>query len=180
MLIQTARLRMRPFTERDAVGHYHAILSDPDIMRFLPGGEPRPLEKAYEWAAYFAEFQAEHGFSVWVVLDRAQGGVIGHCGLCYLPDTTQVEIAYALAKPLWGQGLITEAARAALRFGFEEVGLEEILAVFVPGNAASQRVMIKLGMQYDGVKPAYGTNLPQYSIQREMFDPGDAPYSVTY
>ena len=180
MLIQTDRLRLRPFTARDVAGYHNAILSDPAVMRFLPGGEPRTIEQAEEWVGSFAEHHAAHGFAMWALLDRGHGELIGHCGLAYLPDAPQVELGYALARPFWGRGLTTEAARAALRFGFEEIGLEEIVAVYVPGNAASQRVMIKLGMLYDGVKPVYGTNLPQYSIRREMFDPGDAPYEVLY
>jgi RimJ/RimL family protein N-acetyltransferase len=61
-----------------------------------------------------------------------------------------VELLYGLYQNFWGRGLATEAARAVLRFGFEEVGLEEILACADLDNPASVRVMERLGMSYAG------------------------------
>jgi RimJ/RimL family protein N-acetyltransferase len=65
-----------------------------------------------------------------------------------------------------------------LRYGFETVGLDRIFAMFVPGNTASERVMIKLGMKSAGLRAAYDTQLPAYVMARNEFQPGDAPYRL--
>jgi ribosomal-protein-alanine N-acetyltransferase len=75
-------------------------------------------------------------------------GLFGWNGLQYLPDTDEIEIGYILAKPFWNQGLTTEAAFEGLRFVFEELGLDEIVAIIHPENLASQRVAEKLGLHF--------------------------------
>ncbi|NDJ75254.1 MAG: GNAT family N-acetyltransferase [Chloroflexi bacterium] len=167
--ITTARLRLRAFTLDDVPAYHAAVFSDPDVMRYLPGGEPRPLEAAEKAVQHFTASWQQHDLGLWAVIQRADDTLIGHCGLQYIPDTPYIEVGYVLAKPYWGQGLATEAARAALRFGFEQRGLDRIVAVFVPENTGSERVMIKLGMKNQGLLQAYGTDLPCYTITREAF-----------
>src|ERR687884_170254 len=69
------------------------------------------------------------------------GELLGYCGLKTLADTPDIELLYGIVEEHWGRGLVTEAARAALRFGFEEAGLDYIVAIALPENVASQRVM---------------------------------------
>jgi hypothetical protein len=74
---------------------------------------------------------------------------IGHCGLKYWPDSSDVEVLYALDKRYWGRGLATEGARASRRYGFAELQLDRTLAAALVDNHASRRVLEKLGMQYE-------------------------------
>jgi ribosomal-protein-alanine N-acetyltransferase len=176
--IETARLRLRPLILDDADAYYLAVMCDPDVRRYLPGGQPLPRDRAEPIIERFQNYWDQHGFGGWAVIHKADDRLIGQCGLQYLPGTTEVEVYYALAKAYWGQGFAPEAAHATLRYGFETLNFDRIVAVFVPGNHASERVMIKIGMTYQGIKHAYETDLPFYSINCAEFQPGDAPYAL--
>jgi ribosomal-protein-alanine N-acetyltransferase len=178
-MIETARLRLRHFSLDDIDAYYEAIISDGDVMRYLPAGEARPKDYAERFIRHFLDHWAKYGFGMWAVILKADTTFIGHCGLNTIPNSTEIEVAYALAKPYWGQGLASEGARAALRYGFETVGLEQIVAVAIPENIASRKVMTKIGMTYEGIKPVYDTELPYYTLRREQFQPGDAPYKIS-
>jgi RimJ/RimL family protein N-acetyltransferase len=176
--IETARLRLRLFTMDDVDDYYAAIRSDPDVMRFLPGGQPQPREQAETVLYYFIHYWQDHDFGAFAIIHKADRKLIGQCGLQIIPGQTDVELFYALAKPYWGQGFASEAGHACLRYGFETVGLARIFALFVPGNVGSERVMLKFGMTSQGLRPAYDTALPCYAITRDEFRPGDAPYHL--
>ncbi|MBX3086607.1 MAG: GNAT family N-acetyltransferase, partial [Anaerolineae bacterium] len=90
----------------------------------------------------------------WGVVHRADNALMGQCGLNRLPDGA-VEVFYALAKGYWGQGLATEAAHAAVEYGFEVVKLLQIIALAYPDNTASRHVIEKLGMRYQGTTDRY-------------------------
>jgi ribosomal-protein-alanine N-acetyltransferase len=78
----------------------------------------------------------------------------------------EVEVGYRLARDARGRGYATEAARASLTYGFEQIGLERIVAVAAPANAASRRVMEKAGMTMEGPGRHYGQETVLYSITR--------------
>jgi RimJ/RimL family protein N-acetyltransferase len=92
----------------------------------------------------------EHGFGQWVVeLPGAASflGVVGLETVSYQAHfTPAVEVAWRLARLSWGRGYATECARAAVDYGFDELGLREIVALTVPANQRSRRVMECLGM----------------------------------
>jgi len=169
--LETERLRLRPFTLDDVDAYYQRISSDPDVMRYLPGGKPRPRIDSQWVIGYFMRHADLHGFGVWALEDKASGTLIGHAGLEFIPNAQdEIEIAYTLAKAYWGRGLATEAARASLSYGFEALNLPEIYALAFPENAASQNIMRKLGMHYEGVTERYyGESLACYHITREAY-----------
>jgi ribosomal-protein-alanine N-acetyltransferase len=101
---------------------------------------------------------------VWAVVDKASGALVGQCGLNRLPDGSDVELLYALARAEWGRGLATEAGRAALEHGFQSVGLRRIVAVTRPEHAASRRVMERLGMAYEGGRELFGMHVVCYAV----------------
>src|SRR5262245_4484554 len=167
--IQTARLTLRPFAAEDAAAHA-ALYGDPEVTRFLPGGPFAPHEvgaRSERSRARFSEHWAAYGWGVWAVADRASGALIGHCGLAHLPDGSDVELLYALARAVWGLGLATEAGQAALDHGFGPVGLERIVAVTRPEHQASRRVMERLGMVCEGERDAFGLRMVCYARSRE-------------
>jgi ribosomal-protein-alanine N-acetyltransferase len=168
-VLQTSRLTLRPFTEDDAAAHA-ALYADPGVTRYLPGGPFAPDAVAARSArsrARFTEHWAEHGWGVWAVVERTTGELIGHCGLNHMPESTDIEVLYALARATWGRGLATEAAEAALAHGFGPVGLPRIIAVTKPENVASRRVMERLGMAYEGERDAFGMHLACYALSRD-------------
>jgi [ribosomal protein S5]-alanine N-acetyltransferase len=94
----------------------------------------------------------------------------GHCGLHYLGNTPEVELTYAINPFYWGQGFATEAAKAVLRWGFDTLGLKQIVAVTAPDNAASRRVMQKLGMQYEKNIQYGGAEAVYYTVVSSAFE----------
>lgn len=171
-MIETPRLRLRPFNEDDLQVYHEMIFSNADVTRFLPGGKPRPLEGTKTVLDFAIAHQKKHGFSIWAVERRADYHFLGHCGLVYLRDTPQVEVAYAFGTAFWGQGYATETARASLQYGFQTLKLDRILALSFPDNIASQRVMQKIGMRHQGeTEQYYQTRLVLYTADRADWPP---------
>lgn len=166
--LETHRLRLRPFTLDDVEAYYEQIHSSAEVMRYLPGGVPRPKEATAQTVQHFIDHWAQHHFGMWALEDRNDHSFIGHAGLNMIPEAADVEIAYALGRPYWNKGFATEAVAAVLGYGLDVVGLPILYALAVPENAASQRVMIKLGMRYEGVVDRYyKTRLVCYFITAE-------------
>jgi ribosomal-protein-alanine N-acetyltransferase len=111
----------------------------------------------------------KYHFGVWAIVDKKHQNLIGHCGFKFLENTTEVQIGYLLKKSYWGKGLATEAASAALKYGFEIAHLEKVVAVAKPDNIASRRVMEKLGMNYEKDAYFYKNHVVYYSMTRSQF-----------
>jgi RimJ/RimL family protein N-acetyltransferase len=148
--IATARLLLRQWRDSD-LAPFAALNADPEVMQHMP----RCLERSESDALVgrYRERIAERGWDLWALERRDDGGFVGALGLAVAtfpaPFTPCVEIAWRLARAQWGQGLATEAAGAVLRFGFQTLALEEVLAFTVPENRRSRAVMARLGMHRD-------------------------------
>jgi ribosomal-protein-alanine N-acetyltransferase len=148
--LRTPRLRLRQWVDTDLTP-FAALNADPRVMQYLPG-TLRPDESDALAAALRAHI-AENGFGVWAVevIDRAP--FIGFVGLSSPPFearfTPAVQVGWRFARAHWGRGYATEAARAAVAFGFEVLGLEEIVSFTSVSNGASRRLMERLGMTHD-------------------------------
>lgn len=176
--VETDRLCLRRFTPDDAGALHRAIYSDPEVMLFLPGRVPRSLQRTADVIDFFADHWQHHHFGAWAVEHREEGALIGQAGLQYLPNSPQVEVFYAIGSAYWGQGFATEAAHAALRYGFEELKLERVIGLVALENAASERVLRKLGMGFDKVARHYDMKLKRYTITARRFKPGDGLYTL--
>ena len=147
-ILTTARLRLRQWREED-LAPFAALNADPQVMEFFPKTLTRAESDAV--AGRIREHFARHGFGFWAVEAPGVAGLIGFIGLAVpsfeAPFTPCVEIGWRLAREHWGRGYATEGAGAALAFGFESLGLEEIVAFTVPANIPSRRVMGRLGMR---------------------------------
>lgn len=166
--INTARLRLRPFTMDDGPAHAQ-IYRDAEVMQYMPRGPLTPWqaqEASQSVLQQFIHHWAERGFGVWAVVDKTTDILLGQCGLRFLEAVGEVEILYLLARPAWGRGLATEAACAAVTFGFEELRLERIIAFVKPDNMASRRVLEKLGMDYQGPKYIFNIDTAYYLLTR--------------
>lgn len=166
--LETERLLLCPFTTAD-VDDLLRIYSDPLVMRYISRGV-RTREETIAALADQIEHWRQRGFGMWGLREKQGGAFIGRCGLRVLERTDEVEVGYTLAREAWGKGYATEAARRALAFGFEDVGLERIVAVAQPANTGSRHVMEKLGMRF--VKDAYfyDSIVVYYAIDRATFD----------
>jgi ribosomal-protein-alanine N-acetyltransferase len=169
-LLETARLILRPFVAGD-LDDLAEILADPEVVRYLPGGQPRTRAQTETTLNYIANHWEIHGFGWWAAVLKAENKLIGWCGLKVFENTTEVELLYLLAKAHWNQGLTTEAARASLRYGFEELRLERIVAFAVAENIASTRVMEKVGMRYEKAGRFYNLEGVCYGLNRLAFQP---------
>jgi RimJ/RimL family protein N-acetyltransferase len=149
-MIRTERLLLRQWRESD-IEPFAAINADPDVMRYFPA--PYRREESEAAVERYRVHIEEHGWSLWAVEVPGVAACIGCLGLAIpkweAPFTPAVEIGWRLAKEHWGRGYATEGARAALAYGFDDLGLSEILSFTVPANTASRRVMEKIGMVRD-------------------------------
>jgi [ribosomal protein S5]-alanine N-acetyltransferase len=163
--IETARLRLRPLVAED-LDAIHGIWVEPGVRRYLWDGERISREKAETVLASSIESFENHGFGIWAVIHRENGELIGFCGFRFLDDTPEIELLYGISTPYWKMGLATEAARAALRYGFEEVGFDRILGIADTKNVASRRVLEKAGMRFEKRASHEGRNETHYAIRR--------------
>src|SRR4029077_12564650 len=106
------------------------------------------------------------GLGNWRAQRRDTGKFIGWFSLKYIPDTVEIEVGYRLSPEAWGQGYATEGARELVRYGFDELGLERIIGITHPDNAASQRVLMKCGMAPSGWGRYYGYRVRRFVTTR--------------
>jgi len=104
---ETPRLRFRRFTPND-LHALAAIRADADVMKYIGAGRPESIEEAQLVLNKLMAHWSRHGFGPWALVDKTDQNLIGWCGLKYLEQTADVEIAYGLAKCYWGNGLATE------------------------------------------------------------------------
>jgi RimJ/RimL family protein N-acetyltransferase len=156
MRLETARLRLRPFTPRDREA-IHAVYADPAVMRFVGNGAHRSLEETDSALRIYGDVLARRGYSFLAVCERDGGALIGDGGLFPLggqgPD---VELGYTLARAAWGKGYATELGRALVDHAFGVLGVPRVVAQVEPENAASRHVLEKLGMTERELRTAYG------------------------
>lgn len=166
--LETTRLVLRPFVQDD-LDALAEIFADPRVMRYLPAGQGISRERTQAALTLYIESWETRGYGLNAVIDKASQKMIGHCGLAQLDHTDEIELAYGFAHSHWGQGFATEAARACLAFGFEALDLEQIVAIVVPENKASQRVLEKLGMQYVRDASFYHLNVRYFRLTQAEF-----------
>ncbi len=173
-IVTTDRLILRPFELGDTED-YAAILAQPEVVRFLPGGRERAkraLAIAEDLVRTFVAIWTEApGYGPWAVIEKDSGALIGHHGLRLLPELDdQTELLYMLDSEVWGRGYASEGALAARDYGFEHLGLERLIALVVPENHASLRVAERTGMRrVKGFIEAFGLELVKYEMDRDLW-----------
>ena len=161
--IETARLVLCPFLPSDVEAAF-TWFGDPVVMQFTVTGPDPSIEDTSRRLAYFAEHQQAHGFSKWVISKADSGRAIGDSGLLVLEGYGWIDLGFRLAQPYWGQGLATEAASAWVRVAFDELHLERLGAFVHPKNAASIRVLEKLGFQVEHRDTVMGMDSIVFSL----------------
>ncbi|WP_205324907.1 GNAT family N-acetyltransferase [Glycomyces sp. YM15] len=172
--LETPRLILRRWREGD-IAPMAAVNADPEVMRWIRDGSVRDERQTREGIRAWEDEWESHGFGLFAVELRSTGELAGFTGLAvphFLPEILPaVEVGWRLGRAHWGRGLATEAAAAAVRFAFEERGLERIVSVAQVGNDASERIMVKLGMRLfrETVSPAAGRPVRVFELSSDQY-----------
>ncbi|MEM7124253.1 MAG: GNAT family N-acetyltransferase [Pseudomonadota bacterium] len=164
--LRTERLSLRPLI-RDDIDTLVGMYGDPEVMRHIRDGSVS--DEVSRRASLEESMSKQHppGLGVWGAVTRdRRDDLLGWVCLVPLPDTDLIEIGWRFRRDAWGRGYATEAARELLRYGFETLGLGEIVAVLKPGNERSVRVVEKLGMKAEGMRRAYNEDLAYFRLMR--------------
>jgi RimJ/RimL family protein N-acetyltransferase len=174
--LQTERLVLRPFSLKDAPD-VQRLAGDPAIADTTLN-IPHPYEDgvAEAWiSTHQPEFDEGKGVTFAITL-RETGELVGAIGLRLENRFNRAEMGYWIGKPYWGFGYCTEAAKAVIAYGFDDMELNKILAYYLIRNPASGRVMEKAGMSYEGhlrqhaLKNGVYEDLKLYAILRDEFE----------
>jgi len=144
-VIETNRLILRKMTSED-VDALLVVLGDAESMRYYPKPFDRDMVEA--WVAGQQARFARDGIGLWAMVVKATGEVIGDCGLMVqeVDGVREVEVGYHVRRDQQNQGLATEAARACMEYGFEQLGLTRLISLIRPENLPSRRVAEKNGL----------------------------------
>jgi len=150
IILETERLLLRRFV-MDDLDALFAFYSDPNVIQYIPDA-PRTYEETKEELEWFLNGHPKFPeIGLWAAIYRETNQFIGRCGL--LPWTIdgqhKVEVAFALSKAYWGQGLATEVAQALVKYGFEHLQLSRLICLIEPKNQASINVARKSGMTFE-------------------------------
>ncbi len=178
--IETDRFLLRQIMLDDLDEWTRIKYADPLMMQYMPKSDLAPRERAERAFEFFASAWSKYGYGAWVITDKHNDQLLGDC---YLEPgdksgSGEVEIGYDVGREYWGQGIATEASRAALRFTFENTHVERITGVALPDNIGSWRVLENLGFIFEREANLYNLDVKLYAITRERFQPGNAYYGL--
>ena len=171
----TDRLLLRAFRDVDR-DPFAAMNGDPAVMEHFPKTLTRSESDAL-LDRILARWETD-GFGLWAVERRADGAFLGFAGIARLPYLEEPEVGWRFVPSAWGHGYATEAGRAALAFGFDVLGVPEIVSVTAITNERSAAVMRRLGMTRDPADDFLHPNLPEghrlrphvmYRLRREAW-----------
>jgi len=147
-VVHTARLLLRPPTLAD-LDPYVEIHEDPEVLPHLTrGGTLAGRVAGWRVLALLIGHWALRGYGQWTVIERVSGEVVGRVGLWHPEGWPGIEVSWVIRRSCWGHGYASEAAEAALAFGFEHLGAEELISLIRPGNTRSRRVAENLGGRF--------------------------------
>ncbi|MGW0435841.1 GNAT family N-acetyltransferase [Micromonospora sp. NPDC003197] len=157
IFLETERLVLRRFTVDD-VGNLVDLNADPEVMRYLTGGEPTPRQVVRDeiiprFLGYYDQYE-EYGF--WAAVEKATGEFVGWFHFRPYQQETRsdgsrrdgIELGYRLRRCAWGTGYATEGSRALIDKGFTEGDVKRVYAETMAVNIGSRRVMEKAGLRY--------------------------------
>ncbi|TMW71872.1 GNAT family N-acetyltransferase [Alteribacter natronophilus] len=150
-VLETARLRLRPFQLEDAPDLF-SYASSALVSRFLPWEAHRTLSDSEEFVSFILKQYEEGRPAPWAVELKETGNVIGTIDfVAWFPEHRRAELGFVLSEEYWGRGLIAEAARRVIAYGFDYLDLVKIKAPAITENVQSRRVLEKLGFKLEGI-----------------------------
>ena len=163
--LRTQRLILRLFRPTD-FDDYAAMCGDAQVMRYLsPTGEVLSREEAWRHLAMLVGHWHLRGFGMWALEELQTGRFVGRAGLYFPEGWPDRELGWALRRQFWGQGLATEAARAAAEHAFRKLGWSHLVSLIQPGNVRSIAVAERLGAKPAGVVTLRGVEHLVYRLE---------------
>jgi RimJ/RimL family protein N-acetyltransferase len=132
-IIETERLTLRPFREDD-VQQLFELSQDPDVVRYVGDRRLPTRQETWRAVAGWIGHWAMRGYGQWAIDERESGSFIGRAGIINPVDWPGPEVGYLLGRAFWGRGYATEAARAAMAWGFEQHSFPELISLIDPDN----------------------------------------------
>ena len=172
-VLETPRLLLREYTPEDAADVLR-LNSDAEIMRFAGKKPTESLGEALAQIAVFRQEYAQNGYGRWAVILKTTGEHVGYCGLKYRkaeadPRRDFTDIGYRFERAHWKSGFATEAARACLEFGFENLHLQRLVGCAPVENKQSIRVLERIGLKFYSNFLLEGTPSVWYQLWRDEY-----------
>jgi RimJ/RimL family protein N-acetyltransferase len=163
-VLQTERLVLRPFRETDLEA-YAAMSQDTEVMRYL-SGDGGLLSRADAWRqiAMFLGHWELRGYGTWAVEERSTGVFVGRVGLHNPEGWPDRELGWTIARPFWGRGYASEAARASIRHAFVTLGWTHLVSLIHKENHRSARLAERLGYHVHGTAEVRGLHLTMHRL----------------
>lgn len=169
--LQTERLTLRMLHESD-LDAYAEMCGDAEVMRYIGDGKPMDRGLAWRNLAMMLGHWTLRGYGLWAAEERSSGVLVGRVGFWRPEGWPDFEIGWMLRRSYWGRGYATEAARAALRYAFTEMGRPHVISLIHPDNAASVRVAERVGERPAGTVELLGKPALMYRITRNEWKGG--------
>lgn len=167
-MFETQRIFIRKFTLGD-LDELVRLRSDQEVIKYIGGRTLQSPEAIAKRLKFYVECYDKFGFGMSAMILKETGEMFGWSGLQPLEDTSEIEVGYGMAKQFWSKGLGFECALAWLKFGFEQIGLERIVAIAIPENKNSRRIIEKCGMKYEKTEMHYGSECVFYAVSKDEF-----------
>ena len=164
-ILETERLTLRPFREED-VAPFFQLSQDPDVMRYVGDRRVPTLQETWRAVAGWLGHWVLRGYGQWAIEERSSGSLVGRAGIINPADWPGPEVGYLLGRDWWGRGYATEAAQAAMDWGFEQIGFDELISLIDPANTASIAVATRLGESLRGQAEVMGHRVQLYGVSR--------------
>jgi RimJ/RimL family protein N-acetyltransferase len=164
--LETERLVLRDFRATDVDELFAMADGDEVIAPFMTYNVAPLHEACWRSVALWIGHWALRGYGMWAVEEKASGAFIGRIGLWEPEGWPGTEVGWMLGRAWWGRGYATEAARASLDWGFEQLPVDEVVSLIQPDNAASIAVAEKLGETFARMVPFRGGETGKWAISR--------------
>lgn len=171
--VETERLSLRPFREDD-VSALWELSQDPDVIRFIGDRRAPTLQESWRAVAGWIGHWAMRGYGQWAIEERGSGRFIGRAGIINPAEWPGPEVGYMLGREWWGHGFATEAAGAAMSWGFRELGFDDLISLIDPQNHPSIAVATRLGETLRGETTLLGIPVLVYGISRGEWEAAQA------
>jgi RimJ/RimL family protein N-acetyltransferase len=170
---ETPRLLLRPFLAEDAAGMFE-MDSNSEVLKYIGTSPQTQLSESEAAIRYIQQQYHDNGVGRFAVILKETNTFIGWAGLKYLTETMNghvnfYDVGYRFLSQYWGQGFATEAAKASLDFGFQQLHLDVIYAVAMTDNGASNRILTKIGMRHVNNFDLKGFNTAWFELKKGDF-----------
>lgn len=151
-LIETERLVLREIMleDKEDMFRLHANI---DVQKYTGEAAIKSIEEIEQAIRTRIINYKKHGYGRWATFLKNKMQFVGWAGLAYLPEFDEIDLGYRFLPAYWGLGIATEASRAILTYGFDQLHLKKIIAIALKENKASIRVMEKIGMKFEKFAP---------------------------